>query len=157
SGSGTARTSAACCAARNRASADARWHLKVLSGLPGHGTAWDRRRSIVRRNRGTGLSRSLLLRVCPIGFTRFTVAARPRAEPHELTQLVEQFQKWLFACAPADDQKPARCELFQQMTKRETGQRVFRLAFRAVEGGAVEAFAMAPFGLKLSAGITFQV
>jgi invasion protein IalB len=43
------------------------------------------------------------------------------------------------------------------MTRRDTGQRVFRLAFRVHESGAIETLAMAPFGVLLRDGITFSI
>jgi invasion protein IalB len=82
-------------------------------------------------------------------------AAAQSEEPQP--QILETLQDWTLACLPASAERPARCELFQEMTVRETGQRVFRLAMRLAKDGAVEASALAPFGLKLRAGITYSI
>jgi invasion protein IalB len=82
-------------------------------------------------------------------------AAQPggAAEP---PKVIEQIESWSIACAPATAGK-VRCELVQEMIKRETGQRVFRLSFRLNDAGAVELVAMAPFGVLLRPGVTFTV
>lgn len=96
----------------------------------------------------------LSLAMLVVGLLGSPVAAQS-VEPQP--QVLETLQDWLLACVPASAERPARCELFQEMTVRETGQRVFRLAFRLAKDGAVESSALAPFGLNLRAGITFSV
>jgi invasion protein IalB len=100
---------------------------------------------------------ALVLRFCLAVLAAALFARAAPAQPEEQPQIVESLQDWILACVPASADKPARCELFQEITVRETGQRVFRLAFRLVEDGTVESSAIAPFGLNLRAGITFSV
>lgn len=84
------------------------------------------------------------------------LAAAPPGRAAEQPKVVEQIESWSIACVPANEGK-VRCELFQEMIKRETGQRVFRLSFRLNSAGAVELVAMAPFGVLLRPGVTFAV
>lgn len=97
-----------------------------------------------------------LRRACLAGIIVPGMTPPSAADPQPQPQIVERIDDWLVGCLPAEAGR-TRCELFQQMTLRDTGQRLFRLSFRLQDSGAVESLAIAPFGLQLRAGITFTV
>ena len=108
---------------------------------------------------GTALSlQSLPFRLCLAALAAALLAGTAKAQSEEQPpQVIERLQEWMLACAPGTADLPLRCELFQEMTMRDTGQRVFRLAVRLATDGGVEFAALAPFGLNLRDGITFWI
>jgi len=97
------------------------------------------------------------LRALAAGAALLLAASAPAPAQDNGMQVVERLGDWLVGCYPATAEQPTRCEIVQQMSMRDTGQTVFRLAFRLTEGDAVEATILAPFGVLLKPGVTLSV
>jgi invasion protein IalB len=69
----------------------------------------------------------------------------------------ETYRDWVVRCATPDAAQDTRiCEMTQDISQAETGQRLLGLALQATESGA-ELSIVTPFGLRLSNGVTLAV
>ena len=83
-----------------------------------------------------------------------TVGAQPDA-------LRETYRDWAVRCqtVAGAEGAPARrvCDMSQELTQTESGQRVLSVAFQAGSGGASDLTLVGPFGLSLADGIRVVV
>jgi invasion protein IalB len=84
--------------------------------------------------------------------------ALAQTQPGAPDLLQEAYRDWLVRCETiqgADGAEPARiCELAQEVTQAENGQRVLNIALQAVGDGTAGLTVLGPFGLDLATGIT---
>ncbi len=76
------------------------------------------------------------------------------------SQISETYRDWRVICVAAEDGTGTagrQCEMSQQLTLTETGQRVLSLAVQRQPDGAPRATFVAPFGLRLADGLVIEV
>lgn len=76
-------------------------------------------------------------------------------------QLVETYRDWVMRCVQAQPQDAAPagrvCEMTQELSHTDSGQRVLVAAVQATGTGTAALTLIAPFGLRLGEGIVIRV
>jgi len=76
------------------------------------------------------------------------------------SQISETYRDWSVICVAADDGAGVRqrqCEMTQQLTLTETGQRVLAVGLQRLADGTPQATFVTPFGLRLAEGLRIEV
>ncbi|MEG6509836.1 invasion associated locus B family protein [Methyloligella sp. 2.7D] len=75
--------------------------------------------------------------------------------PGGASSLTETHEDWTVSCQVQNNEK--RCLFSQTLGNQQTGQRVLSIELRPQDNGEVQGVILAPFGLRLSDGVTLKV
>ena len=113
------------------------------------------------------MSSSLFKRATVIAATLGSLALALPASAQESEgpdRLNETYRDWVVQCVtqavsqPQDGAASTRvCEMVQQLSQRESGQRVLTVGLRRTEGGGTAMTVIAPFGVLLSDGVRIRL
>ncbi len=85
-------------------------------------------------------------------------ASAQTADDGQPDRLNETYRDWIVQCVSQAQNGGARvCEMVQQLSQREGGQRVLTAAVRSPGNGTTQMTLIAPFGLLLSEGVSVRL
>lgn len=76
--------------------------------------------------------------------------------PTRPNSMIETYGAWTLRCVTSEDETGRQCEMGQELSREQDGQRLLSISIQH-NGGSAQLVVLAPFGLQLSQGVQMTV